>query len=151
MWLKFPGPLFSVEAKISGPEHVKAQKDFDPQTSAFFSSALRQKEMKGTDTGDGLLRVKSPGMRVYQSGVRGGSKGPFTQHTHGLGGTAESENLQREFSCSQTLAAWNAELELRMLPGGTDQRDTVEKQTLVEDCMGQIHGWEQPPAEAERR
>lgn len=30
MWLKFPGPLFSVEGKISGLEHVKAQKDFDP-------------------------------------------------------------------------------------------------------------------------
>lgn len=90
-------------------------------------------------------------MRGYQSGVRGGSKGPFTQHTHGLGGTAESENLPREFSCSQTLAALDAELALRMLPLCTDPRDTVDKQTLVEDCLEQIHGWEQPPAESERR
>lgn len=29
-WLKFPGLLFSAEGKISGLEHVKAQKDFDP-------------------------------------------------------------------------------------------------------------------------
>lgn len=28
--LKFPGLLFSAEGKISGLEHVKAQKDFDP-------------------------------------------------------------------------------------------------------------------------
>lgn len=78
-------------------------------------------------------------------------KVPLHSTLMGWGGTVESENLPREFSCSQTLAALNAELELRMLPGGTDQRDTVEKQTLVEDSLGQIHGWEQPPAEAERR
>lgn len=38
-----------------------------------------------------------------------------------------------------------------MLPGCTDPRDTVEKQTLVEGCLGQIHGWEKPSAESERR
>lgn len=48
-WLKFPGLLFSAEGKISALERVNAQKDFDPYTSPFFNSVLRQKEMKETD------------------------------------------------------------------------------------------------------
>lgn len=75
---------------------------------------------------------------------------PLHSTLMGGGGTVESENLSREFSCFQTLAALDAELALRMFLGCTDQRDTVEKQTLVENCL-QIHRWEQPPAESERR
>lgn len=96
-----------MEGKISGLEHVKAQKDFDPQTSAFLNSVLRQK-MKRRDTGDELLRVKSPSTPVHQSGAQGVTKGVFTQHAHEAAGKVESENLPREFSCPQTGAAMDA-------------------------------------------